>query len=386
MANRWLALALVFVTRSSMGVQFQAIASVAPLLRAELGVSYSQIGWLIGVYLLPGMFLALPGGVIGQRLGERRLVLGGLALMVAGSTLSAVAGGFAAAAAGRVLAGVGAVLMNILLPKLVADWFVGREMSTAMAVVLTSWPVGLGIATATLGALAAATSWRSAMLATAAFAGLGFVLMLVFREAPRAAATPARVALAPRDARLAVAAGFAWGCFNASLVTIAAFGPGLLIARGMSLGDAGFTVSLAIWLTMVSVPLGGLLSDRIGRPTLLIALGSVVAAGATLLLPVWSQSALAFAAVGLAVGGPPGPVMALLPRAVAAERVTPAFGVFYTVFYVIMALTQPAAGFVRDRAGNAAAPIVFAAAVMAATVIGLGVFRRIERAPAASGA
>ena len=45
----------------------------------------------------------------------------------------------------------------------------------------------------------------------------------------------------------------------------------------------------------------------------------------------------------------------------------------------MMALTQPAAGFVRDRAGDPAAPIVFAAAVMAATVIGLGIFRRLER-------
>ena len=72
--------------------------------------------------------------------------------------------------------------------------------------------------------------------------------------------------------------------------------------------------------------------------------------------------------------------MSLLPRALPPERVTTTFGVFYTVFYVMMALTQPAAGFVRDRAGDPAAPIVFAAAVMAATVLGLGLFRRLERA------
>src|SRR5437763_2971447 len=59
MANRWVALAVVFVTRSSMGVQFQAIASVAPLLVSDLGLSYTQIGWLIGIYMLPGTLLAL---------------------------------------------------------------------------------------------------------------------------------------------------------------------------------------------------------------------------------------------------------------------------------------------------------------------------------------
>src|ERR1043166_4519594 len=167
MSNRWVALALVFVTRSSMGAQFQALASVAPLMATDLRLSYAQIGWLIGVYMLPGILLALPGGVIGQRLGERRVVLAGLALMVVGSTLTALAGGFATAAAGRLISGIGAVLMNILLPKLIADWFEGREIATAMAVVLTSWPVGLGLATATLGALAAATSWRTAQIGRA---------------------------------------------------------------------------------------------------------------------------------------------------------------------------------------------------------------------------
>jgi MFS family permease len=378
MANRWLALALVFVARMSMGVQFQAVASVAPLVVADLGVSYAQIGWLIGIYMLPGMFFALPGGVIGQRFGERRLVVVGLALMVVGGATTAWAGSFTVAVVGRVVSGIGAVLMNILLPKFVADWFVGRELSTAMALLLTSWPVGLGIATAALGGVAAATSWRTAMLATSALAGLGLLAMLVFREAPRTEA-PARAALVAHDVRLGMAGGFAWGCFNASLVTVAAFGPGMLIARGLPLGEAGRIVSLAIWLTMLSVPLGGLLSDRVGRPTLLITVGSLIAAGATLLVPAWSHAGLAFALVGLAVGPPPGPLMSLLPRALPAERVTATFGVFYTVFYVMMALTQPAAGFVRDRAGDPAAPIVFAAAVMAATVLGLGIFRRLER-------
>ena len=71
---------------------------------------------------------------------------------------------------------------------------------------------------------------------------------------------------------------------------------------------------------------------------------------------------------------------ALLPRALPSERLTTGFGIFYALFYVMMALTQPAAGLVRDRAGNPAAPIYFAAIVMALTVVGLVIFRRLEHA------
>jgi MFS family permease len=379
MANRWIVLVLVFLTRTSMGFQFQSVASVAPLMIADLRLSYAQLGTLIGLYMLPGAFFALPGGVVGQRLGERRIVIAGLALMVAGGALTAGAGGFGPAVAGRLLSGVGAVVMNILLAKMVSDWFAGRELSTAMAIMLTSWPVGLGLAAATLGGVAARTSWRTAVMATAVAAALGLLLMLLCRDAPGGGAGPGRAPLRGRELGLSLSAGFAWGCFNASLVAIIAFGPGLLIARGATLGDAGRVVSLAIWVTMLSVPLGGFLTDRLKRPTLLIVAGSLVAAGTVLLIPALAHAVLAFCLVGLAIGAPPGGLMALLPRALPPDRLATGFGVFYTVFYVMMALTQPAAGLVRDVAGDPAAPIVFAAAVMAATVLGLAIFRRIEQ-------
>jgi MFS family permease len=374
MGNRWVALALVFLTRTSMGFQFQSVASVAPLLIADLGLSYAQFGWLLGLYLLPGALVALPGGALGRRFGDRRVVVAGLALMVVGGLLTAGADAFGMALTGRLVSGVGAVIMNILLAKIVADWFVGRELSTAMAIMLTSWPVGLGLAAVTLGAV----SWRTAVAATAAVAATGLLLMLLCRDAPGAAAGPVRAALRGRDLWQSISAGFAWGCFNASIVVIVAFGPGLLIARGAALGDAGRVVSLAIWLTMFSVPLGGLATDRLGRPTLLIVGGSLAAAATMLLIPVLAHALLAFCLVGLAIGAPPGGLMALLPRALAPERLATGLGVFYTVFYVMMALTQPAAGLVRDVVGDPAAPIVFAAAVMAATVVGLVVFRRLS--------
>jgi MFS family permease len=385
MASRWVALSIVFVTRTSMGFQFQAVAAVAPLMVADLGLSWVQLGSLIGLYMLPGAVFALPGGVLGQRFGERRMVVGSLALMVAGGLVTAAAHGYIAAVAGRLLSGIGAVLMNILLAKMVADWFAGREMSTAMGIMLTSWPVGLGIATATLGALATHASWRAAIVATALVAALGLALIaFAYRDPPRGADGAARsaerrVRLPGRELALATSGGCAWGCFNASLVAIIAFGPGLLIARGASLGDAGFTVSLAIWLTMLSVPLGGLLSDRLGRPNVMIVAGSLVAALVTLLLPAITHSLLAFCLVGLAIGAPPGALMALLPKAVASERLATALGVYYTTYYVVMAAVQLAAGAVRDLFGSPAAPIVLAALVMALTIVGFAIFRLVER-------
>ena len=382
---RWRMLVLVLITRTTMGFQFQAVPAVGPLLQADLALSFSQLGLLIGIYLAPGVFFALPGGVLGRRFGEKRLVVLSLGLMTLGGLVTAQSSVFAVALAGRLLAGIGAVLMNILLARMVADWFADREMATAMAITQAAWPIGLGLATLSLGAFALATSWRIALVVTASLALAGAVVIgLVYRGPPRtesAARTDPAARLTSRETALAAANGLTWGLFNACPVVLAAFGQELLIERGVGIAEANAVVSLAIWVTMISVPLGGLLADRLKRPNLVVVVGTIAAAVATAVLPAMGHPGLGFAIVGLTIGIAPGAIMAMLPKAIRADVLTTGLGVLYTAFYLVMAVAQPAAGRVREIAGTPAAPVLFAALLMLATLFGLLAFRTVERRP-----
>jgi MFS family permease len=84
MGERWRILAALTFARTSMGFQFQSVASLAPFVSGELGLDNTQLGWLIGLYLLPGALIALPGGLLGARYGDKRMALIGLALMTGG--------------------------------------------------------------------------------------------------------------------------------------------------------------------------------------------------------------------------------------------------------------------------------------------------------------
>ena len=64
MPVRWSILGLLFAVRTAMAFQFQSVAAIAPMLRHEFGVGLAEIGLLIGLYLAPGIALALPGGAI----------------------------------------------------------------------------------------------------------------------------------------------------------------------------------------------------------------------------------------------------------------------------------------------------------------------------------
>lgn len=379
MPDRWLALALIFVTRVSMGAQFQSIASVGPLVVEDLRLSYAQLGLLVGLYLLPGVALALPGGLLGRRFGERRTVIWSLAVMALGGLLTAWSETFLTAAAGRLLSGGAAVLMNMAIIKLTADWFAEREIATAMAVMLTAWPVGIGAAVTTLGAVATATSWRTAIVAASMTAVLGVVLMaLLFRNPPVRVAPGVSGRLRRDDVGLALTSGLAWGTFNAAVVVVVAFAPSMLVARGMSLGQAGLVAGLAMWVSIVSVPIGGVVSDRIGRSNVPIVAGCAAATALIIAFPAMAGAWLGLLLLGVVAGAVPGPLTSLLPRALAAERLATGLGLSYTVFYAVMAATQPVAGLARDLTGDPAAPVRFAALAMATTVLGLAAFRLIE--------
>ncbi len=294
MGTRWLALAVLTAARTSMGFQFQSLASAAPPLVADLGLGYAEVGSLIGLYFLPGVALALPGGLLGRRFGDTRVVALGLALMAGGGALAGLAEGYGTLAAGRLLSGLGAVLLNVLMAKMVADWFAGREVVLAMAVFVNSFPIGVGLALLTLGGLAEGLGWRAALHATDGAAAAALLLVaFAYRPHPNdggaggAAATPGG-RISRREATLACLAGAIWGVYNGCFSITFAFAPVLLIGTGLSAGAAGSLVAVATWLSVASVQAGGLAAQRWGHRTALLLSGTVVW-GVGLLLPPWHR-------------------------------------------------------------------------------------------------
>jgi hypothetical protein len=57
--RRWIILAILFAARAATGFQFQSVGSSAQLLMRDLSIDYSEIGVLLGAYLLPGVVVAL---------------------------------------------------------------------------------------------------------------------------------------------------------------------------------------------------------------------------------------------------------------------------------------------------------------------------------------
>jgi MFS family permease len=377
--NRWGILAVLFVVRLTMAFQFQSVASVAPLLGREFGVGLADIGILIGLYFTPGIALALPGGAIGQRFGDKRTVLAALLLMLIGGLAMALSPSWNVQVAGRLVAGSGAVLLNVLLTKMMADWFAGKEIATAMATLVNSWPVGIALSLLVLPLIGITYGVGAVHLAVAVLIGLATILLGAAYQAPPnsvyAAVSSVRL---DRSALVAVVVmGLMWGLYNVGFAVIFSFGPSLLVERGWSIGAAGGLVSVGLWLGILSVPAGGLFADWTGRPGSILVAGCILFAMLMLLLSHSNKEILAIIALGLLGGLPAGPMLSLPTRVLQPATRAIGMGLFYTLYYATMMLGPIVGGACAKWTGGASAAFDFGAVVLAACPLLLWVFNRI---------
>jgi predicted MFS family arabinose efflux permease len=368
--RRWLILAILFAARAATGFQFQSVGSAANLLMRDLALDYSQIGMLLGAYLLPGVIVALPAGLLGQRFRDKKLGLAGLVLMVVSGVALSVSDGFMAALVARILGGAGATIVVLVATKMTTDWFDRSEIVLAMSILQISWPFGAMLALPVQATIAQSLGWPAIMLSAAAFSAAAVVAFLFVSE-PAQAAQPGAAGRArlPRHILLSVTvAGTIWGAMNLTCILFFSYAPLLMVAQGSSPTAAASLTSLAIWFTILAIPTGGYVVHRSGAPIAAIVACALVAAAALALFVAGIHPTMSCLLFGIAVGPLSGAILSLPAKVLAPRERAVGFGVFYTCFYILMAAGPSAAGRLQDLWGSPSAGLIAGAALMVAIV------------------
>ncbi len=382
MATRWRILFLLFFARIGLGFQFQTLGSVASELVGQLGLNYTEVGSLIGFFMVPGMILALPAGFAGRFMSDRFVVGLGLLALAAGGGLAAVADSFNLFAAGRMICGTGFVLSTIFFTKIVADWFSGRELATAMGILVMSWPFGIAMGQIGNGWLAVNFDWRWAFVVASLYCLMGGLLvMFLCREAPGTARPNAsfHFTLNRNEVVLTLIASLVWSFFNAGYVVYLSFAPRVLETGGYETVSALGVISIASWVMIFSGTLCGQVADRSGRHDAVLYVCMAAAMSALMLLfvaPLAVPSSLLFGLMGMA---PAGVIMALTGSAMRPENRALGMGLFFSIYFVIQAPAPTIAGWLYDRTANAFWPIVFAIALFFATAVANMAYRLVQK-------
>lgn len=266
---------------SFQAVPLTGVALFLPLIRADLTLSFTQGGALSAARTFTYALMQIPAGYLADRYGLKRVFFIG----VLGSTLLAVTFSLVIAYWQALLNQAATGFFNALLfvsaLALLASWFGAQRRATAMALPLIGLSLGTLVVNTTGPSLAERFTWRFPFIA---FALLGILASLAYLWLAEEAPHPgSRQKLRIGDALRLFRSRFMWACGIVQYVRLGVMQgtsfwlPSLLVdEKGLSLQTTGMI--LAFWVLTIAPSniIGGYLSDRLKKPTLIIGVSFVV--------------------------------------------------------------------------------------------------------------
>ncbi|MGC5704070.1 MFS transporter [Pseudomonas sp. NFXW11] len=152
-----------------------ANAALPELVRA-FAATFQQVQWIVLAYLLVITTLIASAGRLGDLLGRRRLLLGGIALFTLASVLCGLAPGLGWLLAARALQGLGAAVMLALSMALVGDALPKARTGAAMGLLGSMSALGTTLGPSLGGLLLASFGWRWIFLVNVPLGLLALVL------------------------------------------------------------------------------------------------------------------------------------------------------------------------------------------------------------------
>ncbi len=345
MDNRYRILLITFFSMFVFGMVLQSIPPVLARLIVDMNLSHTQGGLLMSLFALPGIILSLPGGMLADYYGPRKVGIISLLLMLAGTLIVASASTFAMLALGRFVTGIGATTIVIVSAQALSRGFMNKKLGIAMGVFNAGVPAGTIFAHNFFSRALIIWDWRMPIL----FTTLACLVMLVFfwkfsgfpdavnnkQEINKSGDGKSRPTLSIleslqsiRQYRAIWMVATAWMLFIAARVSSLTFAPDYFISIGYQVSYAGFLASLFTMGSLVISPLIGHFIDKTGRSESYLVAGGVILAVLYSLIAVALTGHLLLALfIGIAAAIMPVSIFSLVPRLLPVEKMGMGYGV-----------------------------------------------------------
>lgn len=273
-SRRWSAMLALLLGVLVVGLDVTILNVALPTLAVDLDASTAELQWIVDAFIVVLAALLLPAGLLGDRVGRKKVLLGGLAVFLVACVVATTADSVGVLIAARALMGVGAAVVLPVSMAVVPSMFSGPERTRAVAVLTAGMAIGLPLGPLLGGWLLEHYWWGSVFLINIPLIVVGLFAVAVLlpestdRHAPR---------IQPLSAAFAVVglAALVYGVIEAPV-------EGWLSARTLAAGLGGLLL-LAVFVSTqlrAADPMVDLGLFR-SRPFLW---GSIVATAASLVL------------------------------------------------------------------------------------------------------
>jgi sugar phosphate permease len=304
---RWVILATGAVGAGAFAALRMGLPSLGPAVRSEYGLSLGEVGLAFAAVTGGGMLTLVGWGALTDRIGERPVMVAGLAGSAVALVGAAIASSYPALLAGLLFAGMLGSSATGASGRAVMGWFAREERGFALGIRQMALPLGGALASLTLPSLVDAHGLRAAFIA---LAGLSLTAALaaglLMRDPPPSRARASGLSSPPptRDRRL-----WRLGAGGALLVCAQASMLGFIVlflhdARGVSAATAAAALGVVQIVGALVRIVAGRRSDREGlriaplrriaarNTALLAALGALATGPSLLLYPLLALAAV----------------------------------------------------------------------------------------------
>ncbi len=344
-----------YVCMLAFALVFQSIPPVLALIISELNITYAQAGLLMSLFALPGVFIALPSGIISDRYGMRKVGIASLSLMVIGTFIVGVSGNLPSIYVGRLISGVGALTLAIVLPQLLSRWFIGKEIGIGMGVFNTAMPLGTITSFNIFSILGNDLGWKFPIFLTTVASILALLIFLWLFKEPTKEIKRNEDSLSQNIADTGILiwiVGFTWMWFNAAFISFLTFAPNFFVSKGYEPSFAGFMSSIVMMGSLFLSPLIGYLVYKFGREEMLIVVGGAVLTLLIFLVPTASMHLSLLIFVGIFTAFIPAPVFSLPSKIVQPQSLGLGFGILTACLNVGVLAGPYLTGLAKDLTGE----------------------------------
>jgi len=376
--SNWPMLGLGWLIYFSFGMVMSSLVPIVTLLRDELGISYTQMGVILGAWQLAYIAAAAPSGILIDRIGPKKALVIGALIIAVSALLRSYATGFWSLFAAVALFGFGGPIVSIGMPKLVVDWFSGPSRGLASGVYITGSALGTVLVLSSTHALILPMtgSWRTTLAIYALIAFAVTLLWIVFgRDSAESVADRQRPDTTGGGYREIIFQPAVWVVILVGFSSFLAIHglrswlPQILEARGMSPANAGVLASLPAITGVFGSILVLRLASRGSGNRKVAAIGLLLVTGlciaAIMFLDGWPL-VLVIVVEGFCAGAVQPLMLNVLMEmpSVGPHRIGTAAGIYFSVGEVGGASGPALMGLLADLTGSFTPGMLVLAAVM----------------------
>lgn len=318
------------------GISVAMIQYKVPTILTELMALFAMdakaASWLMSIFTLMSIFVALPAGWLAQKFGAKRMMIVACGIAVVGSLIGVASGSSAILIFSRAVEGIALTVLTTCGPIVVQKCVKPEKIGTSMGIWGIWGCLGSTIAAVMTPTVFEAVGFSGLWILFAAISACAAILVAVMIRVPKdgqerepevlesgssLVEKPRYREIVTKDIALFFV-GFA--IFNICLLAILAFVPTILQMQGFDPTLSGLISTAPMLLSVISSPLFGVISDKIGRCKPLLVAAMLVMGPCTFVLYTQTGALLwvAVAIMGLVGMGGVGMFLSgytkLLPR------------------------------------------------------------------------